>query len=157
MGLFMYKYHIYEIHCEVSFHSFVIKCRFFKGFDYVYIKMSVHSMSKKQNFLLPMVVSNCPKVLKSALFQATTLISYCSDLQTVIYQFVFICNSQFCSSAGTFSGLPWFCHRKDTFLFSGVFGQIRRPWNWSKNTQRIIWILNIKKERKKAKQPYPLE
>lgn len=100
-------------------------------------------MTKKQNLLLQMVVSNCPKVLKSA----TTLISYCSDLQTVIYQFVLICGSQLCSSAETFSGLPWFHHRKGTLLFSGMVGQIRRPRNWNKNTQEIVWILNTKKKR----------
>lgn len=129
MGLFIYKYLIYQIYCEVSFHSFVIKCRFLKGFDSVYIKISVYSMTKKQNFLLQLVVSNCPKVLKSALLQATTLISYYSDLQTVVYQFVLICDSQLCSSAKTFSRLPWFHQGKDIFLFPGMFGQIRRPRN----------------------------
>lgn len=51
-------------------------------------------MKEKQNFLLQMVVSNCLKLLKFALFQTTTLISYCRDLQTVIYQFFFICDYQ---------------------------------------------------------------
>lgn len=37
-------------------------------------------MTKKQNFLLQMVVSNCPKELKTAFFQAITLISDCCDL-----------------------------------------------------------------------------
>lgn len=89
MCLFIYKCLIYQIHCEVSFHSLVMKCWFLKGFNSVYIKISVHSMKEKQNFLLQMVVSNCLKLLKFALFQITTLISYCRDLQTVIYQFFF--------------------------------------------------------------------
>jgi len=148
VGLFIYKYFIYQFHCEVSFHSFVVKCRFLKEFDSLHIMISVYSMTKKLNLLLQMVVSNCLIVLTSVLFQATTLISYCSDLQTVIYQFVLMCDSQLCSSAEALSWLPWFHHRKGTFLFSGMFGQIRRPRNWNKNNQQIIWILNTKKKRK---------
>lgn len=138
VGLFLYKYLIYQIHCEVSFHSFVIKCRFLKGFNSVYIKISVYSMTKKPNFLLQMVLSNYQKVLKSALFQATTLISYCSDLQTVIYQFVLICDSQLCSSAETFSGLCGFTIERLHFCFLVCLDRLEGQGTGTRTPRRLF-------------------
>lgn len=154
MCLFIYKCLIYQIHCEVSFHSLVMKCWFLKGFNSVYIKISVHSMKEKQNFLLQMVVSNCLKLLKFALFQITTLISYCRDLQTVIYQFFFICDYQLWSSEEIFSGLPWFHHRRDTFLFSGMFEQAKEL---EQEYPAVYLDFKYKKKKKKAIQLHTLE